>query len=125
MYIVQGLITCLIGVVTYWWMVDFPEKAGNSFCFLSDAEIEIALQRIRDDRDDVVPDPFSWSKVLVHFLDPKLYGFSALFFLLNLVSTAMSYFLPIILQSGMGFSENASIILSAPVSNPKAPSFSE
>jgi MFS family permease len=119
MYIVQGLITCLIGVVTYWWMVDFPEKAGNSFWFLSDAEIEIALQRIRDDRDDVVPDPFSWSKVLVHFLDPKLYGFSVLFFLLNLVSTALSYFLPIILQSGMGFSENASIVLSAPVSNPK------
>jgi MFS family permease len=119
MYIVQGLITCLIGVVAYWWMVDFPEKAGNSFWFLSDAEIEIALQRIRDDRDDVVPDPFSWSKVLVHFLDPKLYGFSVLFFLLNLVSTALSYFLPIILQSGMGFSENASIVLSAPVSNPK------
>lgn len=115
MYIVQGIIACLIGIVTYWWMVDFPEKAGNSFCFLSESEIELAMERIRDDRGDVIPDPFSWKKIFVHFLDPKLYGFSVLFFLLNLVSTSMSYFLPIILESGMGFSENASIVLSAPV----------
>jgi MFS family permease len=116
MFIVQGLITCVIGIVTYWWMVDFPENAQNSFRFLSESEIKIATQRIQADRDDVMIEPFSWSKILVHFLDPKLYGFSCLFFLLNLVSTSLSYFLPIILQSGMGFSENASIILSAPVS---------
>ncbi|GAM38727.1 hypothetical protein TCE0_033f09692 [Talaromyces pinophilus] len=114
MYIVQGLITCLIGIVTYWWMIDFPEKASKSVLFLSEAEIELAMERIRVDRGDVVPDPFSWRKVAVNFLDPKLYGFSVLFFLLNLVSTSMSYFLPIILESGMGFSENASIVLSAP-----------
>lgn len=121
MYVVQGLITCLIGVVTYWWMIDFPEKAAESVWFLSEPEIELALERIRADRGDVVPDLFSWKKVLVNFLDPKLYGFSVLFFLLNLVSTSMSYFLPIILESGMGFSENASIVLSAPVrSSPPA-----
>lgn len=44
----------------------------------------------------------------------KVYGFAASFFLLNLVSTALSYFLPIILQSGMGFSTNKAILLSAP-----------
>lgn len=122
MYIVQGLITCLIGIVTYWWMIDFPEKASKSVLFLSEAEIELAVERIRVDRGDVVPDPFSWQKVAVNFLDPKLYGFSLLFFLLNLVSTSMSYFLPIILESGMGFSENASIVLSAPVT--RLPPFS-
>lgn len=115
MFIVQGLITCVLGIGTYWWMVDFPENAHNSVWFLSEDEIELATQRIQADRDDVRLEPFSWSKVLVHFLDPKLYGFSCLFFLLNLVSTSLSYFLPIILQSGMGFSENASIVLSAPV----------
>lgn len=36
-----------------------------------------------------------------------------MYFLLNLVSTSMSYFLPIIL-SGMGYDENRSILLSAP-----------
>jgi hypothetical protein len=104
-------------------MIDFPEKAAKSVWFLSEPEIELALERIRADRGDVIPDPFSWKKVLVNFLDPKLYGFSVLFFLLNLVSTSMSYFLPIILESGMGFSENASIVLSAPVRSISFPLF--
>lgn len=115
MFLVQGAITCLLGIVTYWWMVDFPENAQKSFSFLSEPEAKLATQRINADRDDVVPDPFSWAKVLVVFLDPKLYGFAILFFLLNLVSTSLSYFLPIILESGMGFSEDNAIILSAPV----------
>jgi MFS family permease len=116
MFLVQGLITCVLGIITYWWMVDFPEQSQKSFCFLSKTEAKVAAQRIQTDRDDVVPEPFSWRKILVNFLDPKLYGFACLFFLLNLVSTSLSYFLPIILQSGMGFSSNQSILLSTPVS---------
>lgn len=115
MFLVQGLVTCTIGIITYWWMVDFPENAQKSFYFLSESETRLATQRIKDDRDDLIPEPFSWSNVLVHFYDLKLYGFCCMFFLLNLVSTSLAYFLPIILQSGMGFSANASIILSAPV----------
>ena len=53
-------------------------------------------------------------EVLKRFLDLKVYGFAATFFLLNLVSTALSYFLPIILKNGMGFSTNKAILLSAP-----------
>ena len=114
MYIVQGLVACLIGIATYWWIVDFPEKSQDSFYFLDEAETKIAVTRIQQDRGDVVPTPFSWPEILKHFLDVKIYGFAAAFFLLNLVSTALSYFLPIILQSGMGFSTNKAILLSAP-----------
>lgn len=116
MYIVQGLITCVLGIVTYWWMVDFPENAQRSFFFLSDQEARVATHRIQDDRADVIPEPFSWGTLLANFKDPKIYGFAVMFFLLNLISTALSYFLPIILQSGMGFSSNKSILLSTPVS---------
>ncbi len=114
MYIVQGVIACIIGIATYWWIVDFPEKAEQSFYFLDENERELAVARIQRDRADVLPTPFSWPEALKHFLDPKIYGFAATFFLLNLVSTALSYFLPIILQNGMGFSENQSILLSVP-----------
>ena len=114
MYIVQGLVACLIGIATFWWIVDFPENAQQSFRFLDEAETKIAVSRIQQDRGDVVPTPFAWPEVLRHFLDTKIYGFAATFFLLNLVSTALSYFLPIILQSGMGFSTNKAILLSAP-----------
>ncbi|MDI1491421.1 MAG: hypothetical protein OHK93_002630 [Ramalina farinacea] len=114
MYVVQGTITAFIGVVTYWWIVDFPEKADQSFHFLDQEETKLALARIEKDRGDSLPTSFSWAEILQHFLDLKVYGFAATFFLQNLVSTALSYFLPIILQSGMGFSENKSILLAAP-----------
>jgi MFS family permease len=108
------LITICLGFATYFWMVDFPENAHNSLWFLTEDEQKLAVSRIEKDRKDVQADPFTWPKVMRHANDPKVYGFACMFFLLNLVSTSLSYFLPIILQSGMGFSENASILLSAP-----------
>ncbi|RMD44148.1 hypothetical protein DV735_g951, partial [Chaetothyriales sp. CBS 134920] len=124
MYLVQGVITTAIGLVTYFWMVDFPERSQHSFRFLTAEESALAVERINADRQDAgdldddsnasSKDPLTMSKVLLPFLDPKLYIFSILFFLLNIVSTALSYFLPIILQSGFGFSANKSIILSTP-----------
>jgi sugar phosphate permease len=114
MFIVQGSITAFIGIITYWWMVDFPENSHRSFHFLSKSESEVASLRIQNDRGDVEPDPFAWNKVLVHAKDLKVYGFCVLYFLQNVVSTSLSYFLPIILQGGMGFSTNKSILLSAP-----------
>ena len=95
MYVVQGLAACVIGISSYWWIVDFPENAQQSFRFLNEEETEFAVKRIQQDRGDVVPTPFSWPEVLRHFLDLKVYGFAVTFFLLNLVSTALSYFLPI------------------------------
>ncbi|KAL3448932.1 major facilitator superfamily domain-containing protein [Aspergillus insuetus] len=114
MYLVQGIVSCVIGVLTYWWMVDFPENARKSFHFLTEAEAKIAAQRIQADRGDVILDSFSWRKILINFADPKLYGLACMYFLLNLVSTALNYFLPQILVSGMGFSANESILLSTP-----------
>ncbi|TAQ83866.1 hypothetical protein B7494_g7813 [Chlorociboria aeruginascens] len=113
MFLVQGLIAIVIGFITYLWIVEFPENSHNSFRFLTAEEQDLAKSRIDDDRGDVKAEPFSL-KSLIHFADPKLYGFCAMFFCLNLVSTSLSYFLPIILQSGMGFSTDRSILLSAP-----------
>lgn len=115
MFLVQGLITFVLGVVTYWWMVDFPEHAAKSFCFLDEQEAEIMAARIQKDRGDVKPDNLELRKVLVHAKDLKIWGFCVMYFLLNLVSTSLSYFLPIILQDGMGFSSNKAILLNAPV----------
>ena len=114
MFLVQGLVSCLLGIITYWWIVDFPENADRSFWFLDQNEKECAVRRIQKDRGDVEAEKFSLGRVLVHAKDPKVYGFCCMFFLENIVSTCLSYFLPIILQGGMGFSEDKSILLSAP-----------
>lgn len=102
---------------TYFWIVDFPENAEQSFYFLNKEETELAVKRIQQDRGDVLAAPFSWHEILPHFLDPKIYAFAVMFFLLvsrglarvcmiddcsenefgsqNLVSTSLAYFLPI------------------------------
>lgn len=113
MFLVQGLISCVLGILTYFWMVDFPENCHKSLYFLTKEEQHLAISRIEADRSDVHAEPFSLGKVLRHAGDVKVYMFGILFFLLNLVSTSLAYFLPIIL-SGMGFGESDSILLSAP-----------
>jgi hypothetical protein len=97
-------------------MVDFPEHSERSFKFLTKRESRVAAARIQDDRADLQVEPFSWARIWYCFKDVKIYGFACMFFLLNLVSTALSYFLPIILEGGMGFSPNKAILLSVPVS---------
>ena len=84
-------------------MIDFPEHSQRSFRFLDSSESKLAIARINADRRDAGAledttkskpnDPISLQKVLSPFLDPKLYLFSILFFLLNLVSTSVSLLL--------------------------------
>ncbi|KAF2397518.1 MFS general substrate transporter [Trichodelitschia bisporula] len=98
MFMIQGIITCIISVVTYWWIVDFPEEANRNFKFFDEDETRIMMDRIIRDRDD---------------LHPEIWGFCIMFFIQNVVSMSMSYFLTLILKDGMGFSANKAILLSA------------
>ncbi len=72
----------MIGIATYFWILEFPEKAHKSFYFCTETESEIAVRRIQKDRGDGEPTPFKWGEIMKHFLDPKIYGFAATFFLL-------------------------------------------
>lgn len=114
MFVVQGAITMFLGVLTFLWIPDFPENATKTLWFLKQDEIDQVLDTInRDRRDAGPPEPFTTSAILSPFLDIKLYAFSLLFFLQNVVSTALSYFIPTILI-GMGFTSADSILLYAP-----------
>lgn len=70
----------VIGLITYFWIVDFPENSSNSFRFLTANEQALVETRITKDRGDVKAEDFAWQKCIVHFKDPKIYGFCALFF---------------------------------------------
>ena len=85
MFLVQGVIAMSIGLATYFWIVDFPDKAHRSFHFLTADEQALALKRLDEDRGDVQPKPFVLREVLKHGLDFKIYGFAIMFFLLNIV----------------------------------------
>lgn len=114
MFVVQGAITMFIGVVAYLWVPHFPDKVAKTRWFLTQAEADQVMTTLnRESKDAGPPEPFTVSAILRPFLDVKIYAFSILFFLQNVVSTALSYFIPQILI-GMGFTSDTSILLYAP-----------
>merc|ERR1712070_1150484 len=66
------------------------------------------------DRHDTIAEPFTLSHYLRCACDAKVWAFAWLFGLTTTVSYAIAYFLPIILNDGMGFSVVASQCLISP-----------
>jgi len=118
-FIMQGILTCVVGFIGCFAIVDFPEKAakkesaGLSIPFLNQKEAEFIVARIELDRHDVAATPFNAMQYLKCAADLKILGFACLFGLTTTVTYAIAYFLPIIL-AGMGFGVAASQCLVAP-----------
>jgi sugar phosphate permease len=114
----QGSITCTVALVLFFLLVDFPEKAPSklnfNLRFLSEKEADFVVARIEEDRDDVMPQEFRVGQYLSNALDLKVWGFAALSALITTNSYAIAYFLPIILNDGMGFGIAASECLITP-----------
>jgi sugar phosphate permease len=116
-FIMEGTITCAMGVASYFLVVDFPEKALDSWKFLKEDELKIIIDRVDRDSRDVTLPPFHLGSYLRNALDWKVYFYAANFGLTSLVSYAVAYFLPIVLLDGLHFSTAAAQCLSAPVSS--------
>ncbi|KAF1358076.1 MFS general substrate transporter [Lizonia empirigonia] len=116
-FILQGVITVMIGFIGWYFIVDFPElahKQGMGKKFLNKSEVDFIVARIEKDRHDALPEEFNIKKYLSNALDLKVWGFAAIFMLTTTITYAIAYFLPIILKDGMGFSTAASNCLIAP-----------
>ncbi|KAJ5721365.1 uncharacterized protein N7483_009299 [Penicillium malachiteum] len=113
-FILEGVISGVIGILCYIFLVDFPDRASKSWRFLNEAECAFIVRRIDDDRKDGHPEAFSLKKFLKPALDLKIWAFAMIFFCLTTVTYAIAYFLPIILRSGMGFDIGQSQCLVAP-----------
>ncbi|EHY57969.1 putative transporter [Exophiala dermatitidis] len=110
-FIIEGIITVVVCSIGWFIIIDFPTKAHG---FLKPSEQAFVIERINADRGDAEEDQITLSVILHHLKDWKLY-----FWAFNLMSStlpgyAYSYFLPIILKNGMGFSSTESQLLSAP-----------
>ncbi|EXJ94009.1 hypothetical protein A1O1_02402 [Capronia coronata CBS 617.96] len=115
-FILQGVLTSIMAIVSYILIVDFPELSTETFGlkFLNKAEADFVVARIEKDRHDAIPERFRLGEYLKNALDLKVWGFAALFGLSTTNTYAIAYFLPIILNSGMGFDVAASQCLVAP-----------
>ncbi|KAF7178923.1 hypothetical protein CNMCM7691_007747 [Aspergillus felis] len=114
-FIIQGLLTCLLAFISYFVLVDFPDKMKASRrSFLTDDEYTFVIDRIHHDRADVIVEPFSMRKYLSAGLDLNIWGFGLVYFCTTTTAYAIAYFLPLIYHDGMGLSQGASLCLFAP-----------
>ncbi|KAF4470264.1 Major facilitator superfamily transporter [Fusarium albosuccineum] len=110
-FIIEGAITIAICLFGRLIIIDFPSKAGN---FLKPKEKQFILNRINADRGDAEEDDINAAKIFKHLKDWKLYSWAFNMMASTLPGYAYSYFLPIILRDGMGFSSTQAQLLSAP-----------
>jgi hypothetical protein len=116
----QGLLTVAVGIIGVFTIVDFPENAakmsgrGLSIRFLNQQEADFVVARIERDRHDAIAAPFVLKEYIKCAADLKMWGFAALFGLTTTCTYAIAYFLPIILEDGMGFDVAKAQCLIAP-----------
>lgn len=114
-FIWEGIITAIIAIIGYIFLVDFPEDAHKTRFFLDDEEIKIMVDRVERDRGDAHVTEFKLWSYLAEAKDWKCWCFAANFGLAGLVTYSASYFLPIILRESLGFDVAKSQCLTAPV----------
>ncbi|TQN70061.1 High-affinity nicotinic acid transporter, partial [Colletotrichum shisoi] len=113
-FIIEGIITCAIGVVGYFLLVGFPDAQKRTWKFLSEKETAWVISRVQADRGDAELPAFSVKKFLRGGADVKVWALSIIYFNNALVNFSLSFFLPIILKDNMGFSTGQAQILTAP-----------
>ncbi|KAK4124656.1 general substrate transporter [Parathielavia appendiculata] len=113
-FIIEGIITMLLGIAGYWLLVDFPDARRKNWSFLGVREREWICARVDADRGDAKPQKFSLVKYLRAGKDWKAWAYAMIFFNTTTVTYALAYFMPIILQLNMGFSVGAAQCLVAP-----------
>ncbi|KAH6686839.1 retrograde regulation protein 2 [Plectosphaerella plurivora] len=115
-FIIEGIITCCLGVAGWIFIVDFPDRAleKQHWRFLSRNEIQFILRRINADRNDAVGEPWNLKAWASSGLDPKIWGFALCLFCCTTITSSLSFFLPIILRENMNMTVEESQYLSTP-----------
>lgn len=113
-FIIEGIITCVVAFWAYWMLIDFPDSKRVSWSFLREKERAWVVARVHADRGDTHTLPFTWVRFLKPLLDFKIWGYAAIFFCTSSMAYCFAFYLPEILRHNMGFSIGASQCLVAP-----------
>ncbi|KHO01978.1 Major facilitator superfamily domain, general substrate transporter [Metarhizium album ARSEF 1941] len=112
-FVVEGALSCVGALVSYVFLVGFPEEAEQSWNFITRPERDFIIRRVNRDRGDAVTEPFSFEAFFAPAADAKIWVFAFMFFCVTTVGYSINYFLPMILL-GMGFSVAESQCLVVP-----------
>ncbi|KAM0517668.1 hypothetical protein ACHAPE_004640 [Trichoderma viride] len=113
-FIIEGTLTCALGIAGYWLLVDFPDSTRLTWNFLGQKEREWIVHRIQRDRGDTQVPPFNLKKFLGSGLDWKVWAYAMMFFNTTTLTYALAYTLPLILTKELHFSVGESQCLVAP-----------
>lgn len=113
-FIIEGIITCLLGIAGYWLIVDFPDSRRRSWRFLPARERAWVVARVNADRGDATIPAFALGKFLRAGTDWKIWCYALIFFNTTTITYALAYFLPLILNESLGFTVGQSQLLVVP-----------
>ncbi|KAF2177930.1 MFS general substrate transporter [Zopfia rhizophila CBS 207.26] len=109
-FIIEGLLTFVLGIVAKFWVTDWPETAK----FLSPDERALLIARLGADSGDAVMNRLDKRAAKRIFSDPKIYlGTLAYFGIVN-TGYAGSFFIPTIVKE-LGYSSEAAQVRSIPI----------
>ena len=72
-FIIEGILTCLLAVVAYWLLVDFPDSKRKNWRFLDSHELAWVVRKVNADRGDAETGRFNVVKFLKAGLDWKIW----------------------------------------------------
>lgn len=109
-FILEGLVTIIVGIISYWMVHDFPDEAT----FLSDDDRRRVLRRLKEDQQSSAQhEDFKMEYFWASVLDWKTWAFATIYMGCDGALYAFSLFLPTII-SGLGYSSIRANLLSVP-----------
>lgn len=111
-FVIEGAVTCLLGIIAYVYLVDFPNSPKNKF--LNEEEKEMVIARLAADRGTNEEHKVTWKSTAESLSDWKVWACTYMYMSGTIGSYAFSFFLPLILKKSMGYSQELSLILSTP-----------
>ncbi|KAH6693449.1 major facilitator superfamily domain-containing protein [Plectosphaerella plurivora] len=113
-FIIEGALTTVAGIISWFIIVDFPDSERNKF--LSAEEKAFIKARLAADRGPEEHEQVTMAWVLKTAADWKPWAFSLMYMAGAVGVYAFLFFLPIILRGSLGYSLSMSFVLSTPPS---------
>ncbi|KAJ4182789.1 hypothetical protein NW767_013754 [Fusarium falciforme] len=113
-FIIEGAITVVAGIGSWFIIVDFPDSSANTF--LTPEERAFVKTRLAADRGPEEREKVTLKVVAKTAADWKPWAFSLMYAAGAVGVYAFLFFLPLILRGGLGYSLEMSFILSTPPS---------
>ncbi|VEU23576.1 DEKNAAC104514 [Brettanomyces naardenensis] len=110
LYIITGIITILLGVISFFHMPDSPAKAW----FLNDKEKKYCLERSRENQQGFGNHKFKKSQFIESFKDPTVYIFFVYGLSYAIPNGGFNNFGSILLNGDFGFSTLDALLMNMP-----------